>query len=93
MDETEITNSEYRSFVHWVRDSIIRRNLAIMVDVGKTSADGGIGDYAFRDAEEDDLSVYEKYMKDNYSGMGEILMKVVLSTVTLILFMIRRLSR
>ena len=40
-------------------------------DVGKTSADGGIGDYAFRDAEEEDLSVYEKYMKDNYSGMGE----------------------
>ena len=72
MDETEITNSEYRSFVHWVRDSIIRRNLAIMADdVGKTSADGGIGDYAFRDAEEDDLSVYEKYMKDNYSGIGE----------------------
>ena len=72
MDETEITNSEYRSFVHWVRDSIIRRNLAIMADdVGKTSADGGIGDYAFRDAEEEDLSVYEKYMKDNYSGMGE----------------------
>ena len=72
MDETEITNSEYRSFVHWVRDSIIRRNLAIMADdVGKTSADGGIGDYAFKDAEEEDLSVYEKYMKDNYSGMGE----------------------
>ena len=72
MDETEITNSEYRSFVQWVRDSIIRRNLAIMADdVGKTSADGGIGDYAFRDSEEEDLSVYEKYMKDNYSGMGE----------------------
>ena len=47
MDETEITNSEYRSFVHWVRDSIIKEeNLAIMADdVGKTSADGGIGDY------------------------------------------------
>ena len=28
MDETEITNFEYRQFVHWVRDSIIRRTLA-----------------------------------------------------------------
>ena len=26
MDETEITNSEYRQFVRWVRDSIIRIN-------------------------------------------------------------------
>ena len=24
MDQTEITNDEYRQFVHWVRDSIIR---------------------------------------------------------------------
>ena len=29
MDETEITNNEYRQFVHWVRDSIARRLLAI----------------------------------------------------------------
>ena len=27
MDETEITNSEYRQFVHWVRDSIAYRLL------------------------------------------------------------------
>lgn len=27
MDETEITNNEYRQFVHWVRDSIARRLL------------------------------------------------------------------
>ena len=27
MDETEITNSEYRQFVHWVRDSIARELL------------------------------------------------------------------
>ena len=25
MDQTEITNNEYRQFVHWVRDSIIRK--------------------------------------------------------------------
>ena len=28
MDETEITNSEYRQFVFWVRDSLIRERLA-----------------------------------------------------------------
>ena len=28
MDQTEITNNEYRQFVHWVRDSIIRKYLA-----------------------------------------------------------------
>ena len=28
MDETEITNSEYRQFVRWVRDSVIRTRLA-----------------------------------------------------------------
>ena len=27
MDETEITNNEYRQFVYWVRDSIARRTL------------------------------------------------------------------
>jgi len=28
MDQTEVTNSMYRQFVHWVRDSIIRERLA-----------------------------------------------------------------
>ena len=28
MDETEITNAQYRQFVYWVRDSIIRTRLA-----------------------------------------------------------------
>lgn len=29
MDETEITNNQYRQFVHWVRDSIARKRLAM----------------------------------------------------------------
>ena len=72
MDATEITNSEYRQFVEWVRDSTIRTRLAILADeVGLTQADAGtIGDYAFMDANEEDMSVYEKYMYDNYSGLG-----------------------
>ena len=28
LDETEITNSKYKQFVYWVRDSIIRQRLA-----------------------------------------------------------------
>jgi gliding motility-associated lipoprotein GldK len=32
MDETEITNNEYRQFVYWVRDSIMRRLLAEQLD-------------------------------------------------------------
>ncbi len=75
MDETEITNSEYRQFVYWVRDSILRTKLAILADeVGETSGDGkggSIGDYAFSDANEEEMTVYEKYMFDNYSGLGE----------------------
>jgi len=72
MDETEVTNSEYRQFVQWVRDSTIRRRLANMADeLGKTPGDDGIGEYAFLDADTENMSVYEKYMYDNYSGTGE----------------------
>lgn len=80
MDETEITNSEYRQFVNWVRDSIIRTKLAILADeVGETPAEGkrggkeggSIGDYAFKGANEEEMNAYEKYMYDNYSGTGE----------------------
>ncbi|MEL0645337.1 MULTISPECIES: gliding motility lipoprotein GldK [unclassified Olleya] len=72
MDETEITNSEYRQFVEWVRDSTIRTKLAILADeVGMTQADGGIGEFAFKDADTTNSSAYEKYMLDNYSGLGE----------------------
>ncbi|NQX86178.1 MAG: gliding motility lipoprotein GldK [Flavobacteriaceae bacterium] len=73
MDETEITNSEYRKFVNWVRDSTIRTKLAILADeVGETDPDSdGIGQFAFKDADTTDMSVYEKYMLDNYSGMGD----------------------
>ena len=74
MDETEITNSEYRQFVAWVRDSTIRTKLAILADeVGETGDSGepGIGQFAFKDADPDDLTPYEQYMLDNYSGLGE----------------------
>ncbi|TXG36548.1 gliding motility lipoprotein GldK [Seonamhaeicola maritimus] len=71
MDETEITNSEYRQFVNWVRDSTIRTKLAILADeVGMTPEDGGVGEYAFKEADTADMSVYEKYIYENYTGLG-----------------------
>ena len=61
MDETEITNSEYRQFTKWVTDSITRFELAKLADdVGKTSSDEGIGEFSFQNTEEEDLTVYEK---------------------------------
>ncbi|SHI94476.1 protein involved in gliding motility GldK [Arenibacter nanhaiticus] len=71
MDDTEITNSEYRQFVEWVKDSITRTKLAILADeLGLGPDDGGIGRYAFKDADTTRASVYDKYMLDNYAGMG-----------------------
>lgn len=72
MDETEITNAEYRQFVYWVRDSIFRTKLAIMADDnGATPGDDGIGEFAFLDAEEGELTPWEQYYQDNYAGLGE----------------------
>lgn len=72
MDETEITNSEYRQFVEWVRDSVVRMRLAILADeLGETPGTGGIGEYAFLDQDPDNLTPYEQYMLDNYAGLGE----------------------
>lgn len=39
MDDTEITNNEYRQFVYWVRDSIARKMLSDQFDQFKISAD------------------------------------------------------
>jgi len=72
MDETEITNAEYRQFVNWVRDSVVRRRLAVLADeVGATPGDGGIGEFAFVDQENEEMTPYEQYMYDNYYGMGD----------------------
>ncbi|WP_438962795.1 gliding motility lipoprotein GldK [Nonlabens sp.] len=73
MDETEITNSEYRQFVYWVRDSIFRTRLAIMADEnGAQPGDDGIGEYAFLGTDDtEELTPWEQYYQDNYAGMGE----------------------
>ena len=59
MDETEITNAEYRQFVQWVRDSIVRQKLAEAAELGgggggeDAGGNGGsIQDYAFKGSED-----------------------------------------
>ncbi|WP_281336476.1 gliding motility lipoprotein GldK [Flavobacterium eburneipallidum] len=79
MDETEITNREYRQFVEWVKDSTMRVRLAIMADesgikpgdaAGKGKKAGSIGDFAFNDADPEKMTAYDKYMYDNYYSIG-----------------------
>ncbi len=78
MDETEITNSEYRQFVEWVKDSIIRVRLAILADeqgvkpgAGKGGkGTGSIGDFAFNDQDPAKMTPYDKYMYENYYSVG-----------------------
>jgi len=57
MDETEITNSEYRQFVYWVRDSIVRQRLAEEAEFaggggqgqgGGGNNGGSVQDFAFK---------------------------------------------
>ncbi|WP_449663529.1 type IX secretion system lipoprotein PorK/GldK [Winogradskyella marina] len=69
MDETEITNSEYRQFVEWVRDSTLRLKLAEMADLeGKTPGNGDIGEFAYVDADPENLNAYESYMVNTYGN-------------------------
>ena len=79
MDETEITNSEYRSFVEWVKDSTMRVRLAILAEEsgqkpgatnGKGKNTGSIGDFAFNDSDPEKMTAYDKYMYDNYYSIG-----------------------
>ncbi|WP_269221871.1 gliding motility lipoprotein GldK [Flavobacterium sp. IMCC34518] len=80
MDETEITNSEYRQFVEWVKDSTIRFRLAILAEdsgqgaasdaKGKGKSNGSIADYSFNDSDPEKMSAYDKYMYENYYSIG-----------------------
>ena len=73
MDETEITNSEYRQFVYWVKDSIALSLLARKADeleLGEDNNDG-IGQFAFKDADTTQLNEFQKYMRENYYDLSE----------------------
>ena len=71
MDETEITNSEYKQFVFWVRDSIVRTKLALMAEFSSDPATGPLADYQFQDTT-DNGNMYVKYMMTNYGSLGDV---------------------
>ena len=76
MDETEITNGEYRQFVNWVRDSVVREELArkaldfIGNEPSEEQLGKGIGkyypNYTIPKQNDDDKSGYQLY-KEEYS--------------------------
>lgn len=82
MDDTEITNSEYKEFVYWVRDSIVRNELAQFAESAPPSDDDSeyysISDYkyisneeGFGDEEEvEEFSPYQKYMIKTYGSVS-----------------------
>lgn len=65
MDETEITNAEYRVFVDYVKDSIARTLLAEAAGDGGTDGGGtAIGDYAYLSKKAgEEKSAYAEYME------------------------------
>jgi len=76
MDESEITNSEYGEFIEWVRDSIIRTELAFTAEdmsylteeTGEES-DKGISRYRFIEADTTNASAYKRYLIENYGAV------------------------
>jgi len=72
MDETEITNSEYKEFVFWVRDSIVRTELAMLSDLMSDDTNMILPDYQFKSIDTADMTPYEKYMMNNYGSLGDV---------------------
>jgi gliding motility-associated lipoprotein GldK len=79
MDETEITNNEYKEFVFWVRDSVVRTRLAMQQEFAAIMANfpegekpsGGIHEYAFSVVDTANATAYDKYMYENYYSLGD----------------------
>ena len=83
MDETEITNGEYRQFVNWVKDSIVRQALAVraLEEIGETPTqeeldkDNSINSYfpvyqPIAEISDEDKSGYELYKEQNSFGIN-----------------------
>jgi len=83
MDETEITNGEYRQFVNWVRDSIVRQALAVraLEDIGEAPTQeeldkaNSINSYfpiyqPIAEISDEDKSGYEIYKEQNSFGIN-----------------------
>jgi gliding motility-associated lipoprotein GldK len=77
MDETEISNSEYKEFVYWVRDSILRSRLADEADFMNSGLEledpnKVLVDYQYKSSDTADASPYVKYMLNMYGSLGDI---------------------
>ena len=82
MDETEVTNAEYKMFVEYVRDSVLRTKLALAADLksygseGSVAADNknlSIDSYGFQAPQDpNSLTPYQEYMNDYYGGTGDV---------------------
>ncbi|TDM00262.1 MAG: gliding motility lipoprotein GldK [Flavobacteriaceae bacterium] len=73
MDETEVTNAEYRDFINYVRDSVVRSSLAekaLEQGVDVTGEGEGIAAYAYKTEGVDDKedSPYLQYLRDKQTG-------------------------
>ena len=78
MDETEITNSEYRQFVNWVRDSVVRNELAVAAyyKIGEeTKEDDPLWDFMpvyNRVDDGEEKTAYQEYLEENGLGILDI---------------------
>lgn len=76
MDETEITNAEYRQFVEKVRDSVIRQKLAEAAELagGAGENEDGIQRYAYKNSggDEEELTAFEEFSK-HYDPLDQAL--------------------
>ncbi len=75
MDETEITNNEYRQFVYWVKDSIAHTILEHFLESDEDDADEGRIDWEQEiDWEDPDGALAEMYYQgdDRFAGKKEI---------------------
>mgnify|MGYP003316605318 CR=1 FL=1 len=79
MDETEITNSEYRQFVNWVRDSVVRDELARAAyeKIGdEVNEEDVLWDYMpiakISESDDDEKSAYQEYLEQNGLGFLDI---------------------
>ena len=72
MDETEITNAEYKEFVTWVRDSIVRTKLALFSELMSDDTNIILPDYQFKNPDTSRMTPYQKYMMASYGSLGDI---------------------
>lgn len=72
MDETEVTNAQYREFIDYVRDSIARTLLAEAA--GDVTSGGGngtsISDYAYLAKKDGNANAYQEYLESQGGRNG-----------------------